>query len=73
MRTTGYICPTLLPPKTASERVLFASVIKYGLALHRVHAGGLAVRLTGPGGTHVVAESVHWLKLHEVIPNYREA
>lgn len=66
-REVGFIDPALLPPRSEQQRELFAAVLKHGMSLHLVHSNGRTVRLTGPGGVHVTAESVAWVKLFDVV------
>jgi len=66
-RKHGHIEQSLMPPRTAAERTLFAEIRRCGLSLHRVHADGRAVRVTGPG-VHVTVEALHWLKLSDLVP-----
>jgi len=62
----GHVCPSLGPADTEQKRALFAAVLKHGMTLHRLHANSRAVRLTGPGGVHIVAESLAWIKTKDV-------
>lgn len=66
-RTRGFIDPSLLPAKSAQEQAVFDQVIRQGLALHRLHAGTRAVRVTGPG-VHITAEGLHWVKARDLEP-----
>lgn len=65
---SGYVDPTLGPPRTEQQRALFATVLRLGLCLHRVHANTEAVRLTGPG-VHIVAASAAWINVMDIQRN----
>lgn len=56
----GYVDPRLVA-STPREHLLLAEVLRRGLCLHKLHASGEAVRLTGPGGLHVTVESLRGL------------
>ena len=67
----GYVDPSLGKPETLKERQLLAAVRAKGLTLHRLHARGTAVRLTGPG-VHVLAASLSALTLNDTEPQNDE-
>lgn len=50
----GYVDPSYAPD-TGRERDLLAEIRRRGLSLHRLHADGRAVRISGPGGVWVLA------------------
>lgn len=58
----GYVDPSLGPATTDHEREVYAAVVARGYCLHRLHASTRAVRLTGPGGAHITATSIAWIK-----------
>lgn len=53
---------------THRERQLLDEIRRRGLCLQRVHGRGPAVRLTGPGGLHVVAADLRSLTLADLEP-----
>ena len=51
----GYIDPHYVPD-TVREREVLAAIRARGLSLHRLHADGRAVRISGPGVWLLAAE-----------------
>ena len=62
----GYVDPRIVPV-TQRERALLAEVRKRGLMLHRCHAQGSAVRLTGEG-VFVLATRLGDLTMFDLAP-----
>jgi hypothetical protein len=63
---SNYVDPTY-EPSTVHERQVLAAIRARGLNLHRLHADGRAVRVSGPGGIWILAAELKSVSLSDLV------